>query len=246
MVEVTVHGDADLTEPVLVEGLPGVGLVGKIATDHLVEELGMEEYATVAGEGTPSVAVFEPGDPRARPPVRIFADGEADLLALRSEAPLPSAAAPAVAEALTEWLAEAGATPVYQTGFPSRRDPDEPPSVVGVATGGADRLLEAADVDPPENGGMISGPAGSLLERAAREGLDAVGLVVETDPRFPDPQAARYLLEESVGPIAGVDVDTRRLVERAEEIIEQREELAQRMQQAEDGSSRAAHVGMYQ
>jgi len=56
MAEIRVQGpEPELEEPTLVEGFPGVGpqfsgrrLVGKIATDHLVEELEMRYYASLA------------------------------------------------------------------------------------------------------------------------------------------------------------------------------------------------------
>ncbi|MEF8882717.1 MAG: PAC2 family protein, partial [Halapricum sp.] len=48
MAHVNVHReDLDFDEPVLVEGLPGLGLVGKIAADHLVDTFEMDHYASI-------------------------------------------------------------------------------------------------------------------------------------------------------------------------------------------------------
>lgn len=59
-------------------------------------------------------------------------------------------------------------------------------------------------------------------------------------------RAARVLLEDGIAPIAGVDVDTSPLVEQAEEIIDAREELARKMQQAaQHESSQAEELAMY-
>ncbi|MFB6217632.1 MAG: PAC2 family protein, partial [Halobacteriaceae archaeon] len=57
MAHVTVQADLEREEPVMVEGLPGVGLVGKIAADHLVESLGMTYYAGIDCDGVPRIAV---------------------------------------------------------------------------------------------------------------------------------------------------------------------------------------------
>ncbi|MFQ6088853.1 MAG: proteasome assembly chaperone family protein [Candidatus Methanofastidiosia archaeon] len=35
----------EMRDPILVEGLPGIGLIGKIAADHLISELGAEKFA---------------------------------------------------------------------------------------------------------------------------------------------------------------------------------------------------------
>ena len=34
----------DLSHPILIEGLPGVGTVGKLAAEHLIDEIVMKEY----------------------------------------------------------------------------------------------------------------------------------------------------------------------------------------------------------
>ena len=70
--------------------------------------------------------------------------------------------------------------------------------------------------------------------------------MVEASQGFPDPEAARVILTEAVEPIAGLEVDTDRLVEQADRIATARENLAERMQEAQDESTRAQPLGMYQ
>jgi uncharacterized protein len=133
------------------------------------------------------------------------------------------------------------------SGLPHQKQPDEIPSLYGVATGDAGERLDDHDVDTPTERGAISGPTGALLHEASARGLDAVGLVVQTDPQFPDPEAARILVEHGIGPLTGVEVDTDQLVERAEEISDQKEQLAQRMGEADpDESSQAQPLRMFQ
>lgn len=248
MASVTIHAeDVELDEPTLVEGLPGVGLVGKIATDHLVEEFGMTYYASVGCEGLPRISVYEEGERDLRPPVRLYADESRDLLALQSDVPVSASAASNFAACVTGWLAEHDVTPIYMSGLPQEKQADQVPSLYGVATGAASSRLDGLEIDAPDERGAISGPTGALLHEAGARNLDAVGLVVQSDPRFPDPEAARVLLERGIAALADVDVDTTDLVERTEEISEQKEQLAERMQDAEaDESSQARPLRMYQ
>lgn len=89
MVEIRVTDESvDPTGATLVEGMPGVGLVGKIATDHLIEQLEMTEFATVRGEGIPPVTVFDGEDRGVHSPIRLYADPDEELLALRSDVPV--------------------------------------------------------------------------------------------------------------------------------------------------------------
>ncbi|WP_459190973.1 proteasome assembly chaperone family protein [Halosimplex sp. J119] len=245
MARVQVHDDGiELESPTLIEGLPGVGLVGKIAADHLVDALDMTYYASCHCDGLPEVAVFGEGDRAYQPPVRIYADEERDLLALQSDVPVSPSAADDFATCLTAWLRERDATAIFVSGLPAEKD--GVPSLYGVANGDAAGILDEHGIPAPTESGVISGPTGALLYEANRSDLDALGLVVESNRNFPDPEAARVVLLDGVGPIAGVDIETEHLVEQAEEISEARENLAQRMQEAQEESSRAQPIGMYQ
>ncbi|ADJ15868.1 proteasome assembly chaperone family protein [Halalkalicoccus jeotgali] len=234
-----------LDEPFLVEGLPGVGLVGKIAVDHLIEQFSMTHYANVHCEGLPRIGVYHEDDDELKAPVRLYADPERDLLALQSEVPVSGSGAPEFAACVSGWFEERAVTPIYLSGFPTEKDGS--PEVYGVATGEASTHLDRAGIVPPRETGFISGPTGALLNRAVETDSDSVGLVVETDPQFPDPEAARALIQGGIGPITEIEAEVDQLVEQAEQIREQREQLAERMRQAgEDESTQAKPLGMYQ
>jgi uncharacterized protein len=246
MAQITVRDETiSLSEPFLVEGLPGLGLVGKIATDHLIETLGMSHYASVHCDGLPRIGVYHQEDDELKAPVRIYADPDQDLLALQSEVPISGEGAPEFAACVSGWLTEHEVTPLYLSGRPAEKDGS--PEVYGVATGVGREHLDRTGIVPPRETGFISGPTGALLNHATKTGLESVGLVVESDPQFPDPEAARALIQAGIAPITEIDVDVERLVEQAETIRDQREQLAQRMQQAgEDESTQATPLRMYQ
>jgi len=238
--------DVSLDEPTMVEGFPGVGLVGKLATDHLTEAFEMCHYANVYCEGLPPVATYERGDGELVPPVRLYADPERDLLALRSDVPVSPAAALEFAECLADWLDTDAVTPVYLSGIGREHDDDEPPALYGVSTGGASDRLSAVGIDPPTEAGLVSGPTGALLNHSMRTGTRAFGLIVEASQRFPDPQASAHLLEAGIGPLLDVEIPVQELTERAEEIRQAKRRLAKQMQSAEESSSQARPLGMYQ
>jgi uncharacterized protein len=238
--------DIDLDDPVMVEGLPGVGLVGKIAADHIVDEFDMALCATVHCESLAPVAVYHDGARDVQAPVRIYAAPDEDLLVLQSDVPVNEEAVRELADCFTAWLASTNVTPVYLSGLGAKKT-DAPPAMHGVATGDGGALLDDIDVDVPTESGVISGPTGALVNRAAEQDLDSVALVVESDPKFPDPEAARILIEHGIAPLSGVDVDITELVEHAEEIRKKKEQFAAKMQQAnEQEASQAQPLRMYQ
>lgn len=244
MASIEVHDEVALDAPLLVEGLPGIGLVGKIAADHLVESLSMTHHASVHCEGLPRVAVYGSGDGEVRAPVRLYADEDTDLLVLQSDVPISPTGGHDFATCVAEWLDERDVTPIFQSGRPAENNTD--PSLVGIAAGDGGRLLDDADVGRPSDDGAVSGPTGALLYEADRAGLDAVGLIVDADPQFPDPAAARVLLTGGIVPLTGADVDTEQLVEQAEQIADAKADLAEQMQQGGDDSTQAKPLGMYQ
>ncbi|MFW5911784.1 MAG: proteasome assembly chaperone family protein [Halolamina sp.] len=248
MVEIRVTDDSvNPAGATLIEGMPGVGLVGKIATDHLIDSLEMREFASVRGEGVPPVTVFDDGERTVNSPIRLYIDDAEGLVALRSDVPVHVMDAPLFTDRLTDWIAEHDVLPIYLGGLAAERGADEVPTIEGIGVGAGQDQLDEADVSPPDDGGMISGPPGALLSQAADEGVDAVGLMVDTDPRFPDPQGSHALITQGITPVAGIDADTERLLEEADAIMDKREELAKQMQQADrHESSQVSRTGMYQ
>ena len=246
MAHIAVERDVELDSPTLIEGLPGVGLVGKIVADHLVRTFEMEYYAGVHCEGVPQAAVYQGESSALRPPVRLHADTERNLLVLQSDVPISPSSATGFATCITGWLDENDVMPLYLSGLP-KDDPEDVPELYGVYTGDAEHVLDEAGIVPPVEGGLVSGPTGALLYHAGLSGLDSVGLIAETNPQFPDPEAARTMIRNGIEPITGIDIDTDALVEQAEQIQNAREQLAQRMQQAEDNeSTQAEPLRMFQ
>jgi uncharacterized protein len=245
MAKISVQEAVEVAEPTLIEGFPGVGLVGKIAADHLVEEFEMTHHANVHCDGLPKVAVYHGDDAELQPPVRIYADADHDLLVLQSDVPVGPDAATELAACLAGWFDEHSVTPIYLSGIRKEKD-DSPPRLYGLGVGnGVDDVTDAG-IDVPSEAGLVSGPTGVLLNHAVESGRTAIGLVVESDPRFPDPEAARALIARGIEPLTGREVPVDDLVERTEQIRDAKERLAKRMEEAGQESSQARPLGMYQ
>jgi uncharacterized protein len=239
-----IRTELDFDDPTLVEGLPGAGLVGKIAADHLVETFDMQWIGSCFCEGIPQVAVYRPDESATMPPVRLYGDADRDLLVLQSDVPVsPTQAAP-FTDCFVSWLEEEGVFPLFLSGLPEEKD--GVPDVYGIGTGDAAARLDAAGIDPPDEAGLVSGPTGALVHAAGERDLDAVTLVVESEGRFPDPEAARAVLVNAVEPLTDIEVATETLVERAEEIREARERLAEQIQGAGDESTQAQPIRGFQ
>lgn len=246
MAHVSVRDDSlDVSGATLVEGLPGAGLVGKIAADHLVETMEMVHLGDVRCAGIPQVVSYGPEDSAVRPPVRIHAAPNADLVVLQSDIPVSPSSATGFADCIIEWLDGESISPVFISGLPVE-EVETAPELYGVATGDGEHLLDEAGIVPPREGGLISGPTGALLAAAEERHIDGVGLVVQTEAQLPDPRAARVVLDGGIGALTGLAIETEALVEHEEEIRRARERLAEQLQSADDERSEAQPLRMFQ
>ncbi|MDZ7747391.1 MAG: PAC2 family protein [Halobacteriales archaeon] len=244
MAEVEIHADVTFDEPTLIEGLPGAGLVGKIAADHLIDELEMEWLGSCYCDGLPQVSVYRGGSMETMPPVRIYGDESRDLLVLQADVPVSPSQASAFTGCLVAWLESESVFPVFLSGL--REEKGDVPDVYGIATGdGADRLADT-DVTPPEQGGLISGPTGALVHDANKRDIDGIALIAQSEVQFPDPEAARAVLTRAIEPLTGIDIETDSLVEHAEEIRAARERLAQQVHESDDESTKATRIRGFQ
>ncbi|ESS08199.1 MAG: archaeal enzymes of ATP-grasp superfamily [uncultured archaeon A07HN63] len=158
--------------------------------------------------------------------------------------PIKPKAATAFADCVTGWFEAEDVLPIYISGLP--RQVDAEPALYGVGAGGGAARLEAVGIETPAETGLVSGPTGALLAHAVENDTTAVGFVVESDPQFPDPDAATAVIERGIEPIADLDVDTSKLSDKAAEIEQARKQLLKRVQQTSEENSRAEPIRMYQ
>ncbi len=68
--------DIEPDHPPLVEGFPGVGLIGEIAVDQLISTFEMTHYANVHCTSIPSTATYQRDNGRRMPPIRLSVDAD--------------------------------------------------------------------------------------------------------------------------------------------------------------------------
>jgi len=220
----------------LVEGLPGLGMVASIAVDQITNQLALDQYGTISSADFPPVAAFADG--RVRDTVRVYGGTEPAVLTLQSDVPIPPDAVGSLSQCVVADLAESFDRAVFLAGAPADTE-EEIGDVVGVAT--TDDLeteLTDAGITLAEGSGVIGGVTGALLDECYHADIPAAVLVVRSNPYIPDPGAARTVIESALEPLVDFDVDTERLREQAEEIQRQKQQLAEQLQQYQQGNGR--------
>jgi len=235
-IEIDEVATPELDDPVLIEGLPGVGHVGKLAAEHLLEEFDGELVRRVySTEFPPQVDVD--GDGVAELTCAEFhaveTDG-ADLLVLTGDHQAGSNAGHyRLTTTFLDVAEEFGATRAYALGGVPTGELVEEYTVLGAVSDGdlADDLKDA-DVEfrPDEPAGGIVGVSGLVLGLGGRRGFDAACLMGETSGYLVDPKSARAVLEV-LQTVLEFDVDYESLEDRADEM----EEVVGKIREMQDG-----------
>ena len=233
--EIEVLADPDLDVPVLIEGLPGVGHVGKLAAEHLLEELDSELVRRVYSTHFPPQVSVEDG--RTKLACAEFhavtpEDGQDMLVLTGDHQAQDNAGHYGLTDTFLDIGEEFGVEEVFALGGVPTGELIEEYDVLGACTTDdfGDRLDEAGvDFREDEPAGGIVGVSGLLLGLSPRRDTPAACLMGETSGYLVDPKSAQSVLE-ILQTVVGFEVDFESLEERADEM----EEVVRKIQQMEE------------
>jgi len=212
----------EVKNPVLIEGLPGIGHVGKLVAEHMIDELGAEKIAEIHSVWfPPQVIIGEGGVVRLANNELWFCGGERQFIFLVGDHQSTSGRGHyLLADQYCTIARELGVTRLYTLGGFGVGHLVEEPRVLG-AINNPSLLAEVeaagAIVSREEPGGGIVGAAGLLLGLSAMFEIEGVCLMGETSGYLVDPKSAASLLRV-LSTLIGVEVDPTRLEERGAEM----------------------------
>ncbi len=225
-----------LREPVLIEGLGGAGQVGRLASEHLVEELKAEKFADLY---SPHFLhhVFVERDGSVRLPRASFYRARVngrDLIIVSGDGQVTSPEGYyEMVEKILEVAEKLGVKKIFSlAGYPTGKKVEGKPRVMIIATD--KELLEGKEHLIPGEGevGPIPGTTGLLLSLGKVRGIKGACLLGETHGAFVDPRSTQSVLEV-LGEILGIKIDLRVLEERAREVERVVERLRREVERRE-------------
>jgi hypothetical protein len=234
--------------PILIEGFPGMGMVGRIATRYLIKQLNAQRFAELYSPHFPYyVLVNKKGSVRLLRAEFYFwknQTGQNDLLFLIGDSQAQTIEGQYEVTTSILDLAQKLGTKMVITIGGYRKEAEETPQVMAVSTNPEllKRALEAKAIASP-SGNPIVGTAGLLLGLAKFKKIDALCLLGETRGYLSDPRAAKSVLEvlqKIVGfeaDLSGLDSQiekSKEIVAKMREIEERRESYARKMRRTEE------------
>jgi uncharacterized protein (TIGR00162 family) len=220
IIEKIIKDAEPLKDAILIEGLPGIGHVGRIAAEHLIHEFNGEKVLELyCDDFPPQVLVNNDGTVE-------FMNNEFYLI----KEPVPmvvvlgntQALSPAGQYQLSQKIVEIGirygAKITYTLGGFGIGQIKDTPTVYVASTSKelADKISELG-AEFRQDGGSIIGAAGLMLTFSKLNGIEGVCLMGETPGYLVDPKSARRVLE-ILSKFVGFEISMKELEERAKEM----------------------------
>ena len=225
--------------PLFIAGFPGIGLVGNIACQHIIEELEMKSIGSIDSKFFPPLAVLFNGIITL--PVRIYESAKEEIVVIISDIPIHPTSSYDISKALVEWMKKNNAKMIL--------------SIAGIATttgerrvfGGAtnpEMLEKIKDKTEVFQVGTISGISGSIMTDCILNNIPAISLLGETPGPNPDPRAAVQVII-SLNKIFDLSIQTDKLMSQAEQIEFELTKLAEQVRTTESTSTPRKEFPMY-
>ena len=228
MTMIKVKQKPKLKNPILVEGLPGVGNIGRVAVGYMIAELEAKEFAQLYSKHFfPFVMLHDDYE------IRLLKNhfyywkakkkGQRDIIFLTGDCQsLSPYGHYEIAEKILDFVKGLGVKEVITIGGLATGELEEEPHTMGSVT--SKKILKKykkykIDFNVGEKVGYIVGAAGLLLGIGKEKGMEGICLLGETSgfPIVTDPKSAEKVLDE-LTKMLGIKLDMSRLEKRVKEM----------------------------
>ncbi|MDP7179869.1 MAG: PAC2 family protein [Candidatus Woesearchaeota archaeon] len=220
----TIGKKPKLKNPILVEGLPGIGNVGKVAVDFIVEEIKAKKLFEIYSHTFPHSVFVNEDNLVELPKVEIYyKQGKRDILFLAGDIqPIDEVSSYEFSEKILDILEEFNGKEVITLGGIGLSEVPKKPKIY--CTGNSKKTVakyKDKNVNHKLYGvvGPIVGVSGLLLGLAQKRKIDAVSFLAETyaHPMYLGMQGAKEILK-LLNSKLGLKIDMKKMDEEIQEI----------------------------
>lgn len=236
--QINVLKDISLDNPIFIEALPGIGHVGKLAADHMIDELGAIKFAEIYSPYfPPQVFVDENGivENMINEFYYLQSQGENKrdyIILVGNTQGLSPEGQYELCGKILDFVKQYDVTEMYTLGGLAIGHPIEQYRVFGAATSlEFIEILKEAGIEIRSADGGIVGASGLLLGLGKLKNIEGACLMGETPGYFIDAESAESLLEK-LAILLNIEINTDKLEERAEEtrkMISKAQQIEQEM-----------------
>lgn len=188
-----------LTDPVLIEGLPGIGFVANIAALHLIRELKAKRFAEIRSSSFQDFAITAENGKGRFPINELYyhrgRSEERDIIVLYGNTQaLTTVGQYELCGRILDITGELGCRYIITLGGLRKGDNIGTPPKIYCAASDPEALKDASNLGAEIIEGQIFGVAGLLVGLSKLRGMKGFCLLAETLGYYPDSSAAREVL----------------------------------------------------
>jgi len=213
--------------PTIICGFPGMGLVGNIVAQFLMDQFKMTTCGYVESRLFPPIAIIYSG--LVKNPVRIYENPQREIVIIFSDIPVDPLISGEVGRSIIKWAKNV--------------NPKEVIAIAGLATTGEEHRVFAAGATEEDlkkvqdkalifDVGTISGVPGVVLNECQNGDIPAICLLGETRGANPDPRAAAEVVK-ALSNIYGWEIKVDLLLKEADQIEQMLHKLSEQIGEAE-------------
>jgi len=197
--KVQVYEKPILNDPVLIEGLPGIGFVANITALHLIKELKAKLFAEIQSSAFQDLAISTGNGGTFFPTNQLYyhkgKDGERDIIIIHGNTQaLTTVGQYELCGKLLDISEELGCKYILTVGGLKKEEKVEKPELYCTASD-RETLQEALDLGAKVMKGHIFGVAGLLVGLCKLRNMRGLCILAETSGLFPDAAATREVLK---------------------------------------------------
>jgi uncharacterized protein len=222
-IQIIEYKDVNLTDAMLIEAFPTVGLVGSIAGHFIIDALHLEEIGAITSRYFMPAAVIHNGNPS--PPVRIYAGKKicgpdnscSQIAVIISEfMPVVDIVKP-LADTILAWTKKKKCSMIVSLEGTHAVNAKKLKTYGVASTPRMKETLKTHSIDETKEG-MITGVTGVLLYEGVLLKRDVLCLLAEAHSSYPDSRAAGMLVETLDKILPGIKLDPEPLYKEADDI----------------------------
>ena len=235
-ISITQIVEKDLKGSTFICGFPGVGLVGNIVANFLINNLKLDQIGIIDGPMFPSISVVKDGVPNH--PMRLYAgeqvcnNGKCNQIVICvSDFVPPNAVVKDLVNCIFGWAKDKGCTSfITSEGFSVPPSDDENEGIVyGItSTESSKKWVSDAKVTAFEFG-TIGGFTGVLLNEGRLRSINVLGLLAEVEEDIPDARAASKIIEAIDKRLLEIDLDPKPLLEEAASLEKELQKVSKQL-----------------
>ncbi len=201
-----------LKKPVIIEGFPGIGMVGTICASYLAEKLKMDLVGSMHSSKFPPISAIHDYKPVS--PARIYASKKHNLIVLFSEFVIPAEVVYGLSSTIMDFAKAKKASALYSLAGIASPEPTE--TIYGIAS--TSRLADQLKKNKVEliREGATQGVSGVLIAECAARNFPAANLLVQSSAPL-DPRASARLLDKMAG-MLNLPIDTKDLIKQGDAV----------------------------